>query len=291
MSVATQRLVGARVLSRQARAASRRQQQQQSGSRRLCQGSHTALPRRGVSLSASSAKRAGGRSKGACFGLCKPHPGRASLASSWCVIPHSDKAARGLRGEDALFACTNAAGVADGVGGWARHGVDAGEFARGLMDGAKKAALSIQEDFGSQPAVLEPLALLARGLRDLTESDTPGSATVGAMTLVPMDTTSQALDSGVAPQVGWLRGAIIGDVAMMVIRAGLVVLRTQPSMHNFFCPRQLGIRSQTNVCDADCFSLDAYAGDIVICATDGLFDNLTDDQIVQVGIVQSFAVA
>ena len=42
-------------------------------------------------------------------------------------------------GEDAHFFCSNAVGVADGVGGWAQYGVDAGEYARQLMTAGKEA--------------------------------------------------------------------------------------------------------------------------------------------------------
>lgn len=45
------------------------------------------------------------------------------------------------RGEDAHFICeeNQTFGVADGVGGWARLGIDAGEFARQLMYHAERA--------------------------------------------------------------------------------------------------------------------------------------------------------
>ncbi|KAK8694708.1 hypothetical protein V6N13_072254 [Hibiscus sabdariffa] len=55
------------------------------------------------------------------------------LVSGSCYLPHPAKEETG--GEDAHFICSNeeVIGVADGVGGWAEVGVDAGEFARELM--------------------------------------------------------------------------------------------------------------------------------------------------------------
>ncbi|XWS42028.1 hypothetical protein CRYUN_Cryun17cG0133500 [Craigia yunnanensis] len=55
------------------------------------------------------------------------------LVSASCYLPHPAKEEKG--GEDAHFICANeqAIGVADGVGGWAEVGIDAGEFARELM--------------------------------------------------------------------------------------------------------------------------------------------------------------
>lgn len=55
------------------------------------------------------------------------------LLSGSCYLPHPDKEVTG--GEDAHFICEDeqAIGVADGVGGWADVGVNAGLFARELM--------------------------------------------------------------------------------------------------------------------------------------------------------------
>lgn len=55
------------------------------------------------------------------------------LISGSCYLPHPDKEETG--GEDAHFICEDerVIGVADGVGGWADVGVDAGQFARELM--------------------------------------------------------------------------------------------------------------------------------------------------------------
>ena len=55
-----------------------------------------------------------------------PHPAKANR--SYVLPPHNG-------GEDACFADDDigCVGVADGVGGWASHGVDAGIFARQLM--------------------------------------------------------------------------------------------------------------------------------------------------------------
>lgn len=55
------------------------------------------------------------------------------LVSGSCYLPHPDKEETG--GEDAHFICADeqAIGVADGVGGWADLGVNAGLYSRELM--------------------------------------------------------------------------------------------------------------------------------------------------------------
>ncbi|KAH8508389.1 hypothetical protein H0E87_010490 [Populus deltoides] len=65
------------------------------------------------------------------------------LLSGSCYLPHPDKEETG--GEDAHFICEDeqAIGVADGVGGWADVGVNAGEFSRELMSHSVSA---IQEE-------------------------------------------------------------------------------------------------------------------------------------------------
>ncbi|KAI9905471.1 hypothetical protein PsorP6_014374 [Peronosclerospora sorghi] len=59
-----------------------------------------------------------------------------SLTSGACGLPHPQKRATG--GEDAWFISGNTVGVADGVGGWARKGIDSGEYSRTLMKSAKR---------------------------------------------------------------------------------------------------------------------------------------------------------
>lgn len=65
------------------------------------------------------------------------------LISGSCYLPHPDKEETG--GEDAHFICSDeqAIGVADGVGGWADLGVDAGQYSRELMSNSVTA---IQEE-------------------------------------------------------------------------------------------------------------------------------------------------
>lgn len=61
------------------------------------------------------------------------------LVSGSCYLPHPDKEDTG--GEDAHFICPEeqAIGVADGVGGWANLGVDAGQYSRELMSNSVNA--------------------------------------------------------------------------------------------------------------------------------------------------------
>ena len=53
------------------------------------------------------------------------------LKSGATLIPHPEKAYKG--GEDALAVRENMVSVADGVGGWASHGVDVAKYSKQLM--------------------------------------------------------------------------------------------------------------------------------------------------------------
>jgi len=66
-------------------------------------------------------------------------PEKLKLFSGSCYLPHPDKEDYG--GEDAHFICVDeqAIGVADGVGGWADVGVNAGLFAQELMSHSVRA--------------------------------------------------------------------------------------------------------------------------------------------------------
>ncbi|MCI33790.1 putative protein phosphatase 2C 55-like, partial [Trifolium medium] len=66
------------------------------------------------------------------------------MLSGSCYLPHPAKVATG--GEDAHFICADeqVIGVADGVGGWANVGVDAGLFARELMQLQSKQFMQLQ---------------------------------------------------------------------------------------------------------------------------------------------------
>ena len=77
------------------------------------------------------------------------------LLSGSCYLPHPAKKETG--GEDAHFICVDeqVIGVADGVGGWADVGVDAGEFSRELMSNSISAVQEQPRDSVDPAKVLE----------------------------------------------------------------------------------------------------------------------------------------
>ncbi|KAL0585088.1 hypothetical protein ABG067_005225 [Albugo candida] len=80
----------------------------------------------------------------------------SKLVSGSCALPHPQKQATG--GEDAHFLSNTVVGVADGVGGWARKGIDAGEYARSLMKLIHQTIDSIPKEAEKRPSPLQLLS-------------------------------------------------------------------------------------------------------------------------------------
>ena len=223
----------------------------------------------------------------------------SSLSSSWCCIPHPAKAHRG--GEDAVFVTPWSVGCADGVGGWAARGIDSGLYARGLMHGCERAAndgqgllraegggasgASGRNGGGLSTATMEgvaeqlnPVRLLKAGYDGVQRQHIIGSTTACVATYLPLPSGQQAAGDSKGA-AGTVQVANLGDSGCMVIRDGRMVLRTIEQTHAFNFPRQLGTGSQDTPSDADRLSIPLEPGDIVVLGTDGLFDNMFDDEI------------
>ncbi len=68
----------------------------------------------------------------------------------------------------------------------------------------------------------------------------------------------------------------------MIIRREKILFRTKEQQHIFNFPVQLGTGHTTTPKDSDSLTLPLEEGDIILLATDGLFDNLFDHQILNI---------
>ena len=180
------------------------------------------------------------------------------------VIPHPAKVAKG--GEDAHFLAPQRGmlGVSDGVGGWNDSGVDPALYARELMRQA--AGLARRREAGGEAMFTDPQVIL-EGAHLLTE--VPGSATACVL----------ALEGGGS---GRLRASNLGDSSFRVVRAGAVVYACPTLEHYFNCPYQLAWQEfvQSDLpADALEVSCAVEAGDVIVVGSDGLFDNLFNEEI------------
>ncbi|GFY98177.1 protein phosphatase 2C family protein [Actinidia rufa] len=171
-------------------------------------------------------------------------------------LPKEDKLKP--RGEDAHFICReeNTIGVADGVGGWAKRGVDAGEYARDLM------TYSIIALHNQPKGAVDPKMVLYQAY---SNTKAKGSSTACIITLT----------------ANVLRAINVGDSGFKVIRGGKIVYQSPIQQSSFNCPYQLGndIGHPNIAMDLE---VAVEAGDIVVAGTDGLLDNMHGSEIEEV---------
>ncbi|KAH8286681.1 hypothetical protein KR018_009969 [Drosophila ironensis] len=183
---------------------------------------------------------------------------------------------RGKFGEDAWFRLSGAQaeylGVADGVGGWRDYGVDPGEFSMSLMRNCERLARNRNYD----PQM--PELILEEGFREVQELP---RRIVGSSTacIVSLDRTT-----------GILHTANLGDSGFMLVRHGAVVFRSMEQQHQFNSPFQLAIppegQESTVFSDspdrANLTDFQTQPGDVLLLATDGVFDNVPEHILVDV---------
>eukprot|EP00696_Hemimastix_kukwesjijk_P001922 gnl/Hemi2/12330_TR4217_c0_g1_i1.p1 gnl/Hemi2/12330_TR4217_c0_g1~~gnl/Hemi2/12330_TR4217_c0_g1_i1.p1 ORF type:complete len:368 (-),score=82.39 gnl/Hemi2/12330_TR4217_c0_g1_i1:135-1238(-) len=197
---------------------------------------------------------------------------------------------------------TFAMGIADGVGGWASKGYDPSRMAWGIMLNARDAVRRLGgsaesgEDGAVDPApaspgpskelIPSPLQLMRvahrRILSETKKGDFLGSTTACVVSLVHRETPDF---SGLV-----LLAANLGDSGFMVLRNGELKYRSTAQEHRHNCPYQLSMplpsglsrHLQDSPDSADSYVMKVQHGDLVVLATDGVFDNLTDEEIVYV---------
>ncbi|KAK1291261.1 putative protein phosphatase 2C 55 [Acorus calamus] len=180
------------------------------------------------------------------------------LLSGSCYLPHPEKEETG--GEDAHFICVDeqAIGVADGVGGWAMHGVDAGLYARELMSHSVSA---IQEE---PKGSIDPSRVLEKAY---TSTKAKGSSTACIIALT---------DQGI-------HAVNLGDSGFVVVRQGSTLFRSPVQQHDFNFTYQLESGNASDLpSSAQVFTVPVASGDVIIAGTDGLFDNLYNNEVTAV---------
>ncbi|XVE66525.1 hypothetical protein DITRI_Ditri08aG0086100 [Diplodiscus trichospermus] len=178
------------------------------------------------------------------------------LYSGAALLPNPAKAFAG--GEDAYFiACQKWLGVADGVGQWSLEGISVGLYAKELMGNCEKI---VSDRNGVQ--ISDPVEVLNGGAVN-TQS-------CGSSTVLVAYFDDQALHV-----------ANIGDSGFMIIRNGDVFKRSSPMLYEFNFPVQIE-RGDHPSDFAQVYRVDLNEGDVIITATDGLFDNLYEHDIVSI---------
>jgi len=187
--------------------------------------------------------------------------------SMYCGAPHPSK--RHLNpdpskqyqsfgaGEDSGFISPHAIGIGDGVGGWNRHpNANVALFSRLLMHYCRE-FLQTKDD------LIEAM----REARSKIPDTVVGSSTC---LLVRYDSTSETFET-----------ANLGDSNYVVIRDRDLYHTGKITQNAFNFPCQIGTRGND---PAECAleSVDARKGDIVVLSSDGLWDNLFTNEILDI---------
>ncbi|KAK8966975.1 putative protein phosphatase 2C BIPP2C1 [Platanthera guangdongensis] len=137
-----------------------------------------------------------------------------TISSGAALLPHPSKELTG--GEDAFFvACNKWFGVADGVGQWSLEGINAGLYARELMENCEKIISECARNSEYTPSQVL--------IQSASKAHSPGSSTI----LVCF------FDGQV------LHAANIGDSGFIVIRGARVIKRSSPMVYGFNFPLQI----------------------------------------------------
>lgn len=198
----------------------------------------------------------------------KPRPRFVSVVCGFPKDFLESKYKLGKFGDDAWFKTqtpnADVIGVADGVGGWRSYGIDPGEFSSFLM----KTCERLVHCSGFNPQ--RPVNLLTYSYCELLEQKKPILGSSTACVLVLHRETST------------LYTANIGDSGFIVVRKGEIVHRSEEQQHYFNTPFQLSLpppgHGHNVLSDspesADTLSFPVKEGDVILVATDGVFDNV-----------------
>ncbi|KAJ4824854.1 hypothetical protein Tsubulata_025220 [Turnera subulata] len=182
-----------------------------------------------------------------------PHPSKILRASD--SINNHFQALTGK--EDAYFVDANWLGIADGTGEWSLEGTNARVFASELIENCTR----IVSD-GQNIGICDPVEVLNKAV---VVTQSPGS--------------SAALVAHFDGQV--FHVANIGDSGFVIIRDGYIIKRSAPMHHEFHFPLQIGNGDDPSEI-VERYKIDVDEGDVIITASDGLFDNLYEQEVASI---------
>ena len=186
-------------------------------------------------------------------------------------------------GDDAVLVSDNLIGANDGVGAWAqRERGHAPLWSRLILHFA---ALAAEEDaYGKSDGEPDPVRYMAEAYKQTKEALSEPNQWDGTTT------SSTALLHSVE-EGGKMRPVVyitqLGDSKVMVVRpkGKEILFETEEQWHYFDCPRQLGTNSPDTPEDNAVLSkVDVQEDDIVLALTDGVTDNLWEEEISETAV-------
>lgn len=175
--------------------------------------------------------------------------------------------------------CADVLGVADGVGGWREMGIDPSKFSSSLMKQCKRIVEQENDIFSQSENISErtPLEVLVQSYNCLVDSKDQSLIGSSTACIIVFNRESKILYS-----------ANLGDSGFVIIRNNKIVFRSQEQYHYFNAPFQLALLPSMNDEEslfsdkpqtADIHSFQLIEGDLIVLATDGLWDNLSESHL------------
>lgn len=174
------------------------------------------------------------------------------------ALPHPEKLHRG--GEDAFISDDFIISVADGVGGYASSGVNPAVFTRRVMHHTLRSARTNVGSTSSKVA-------LSAGLKS-----TLAERVVGGCPATVASILGDGSDKTVVDILN------LGDCGTILFRKDFALYKTTVQQHYFNCPFQLPDDTPSKGISA---SVTLEPGDVILQASDGVFDNVFEDQILE----------
>ncbi|CAJ1903678.1 unnamed protein product [Cylindrotheca closterium] len=182
----------------------------------------------------------------------KVEPIQIEMASN--IIPHPAKILWG--GEDAVFTKGRSFGVFDGVSGASKKD--------GVALYSRTLANEMKKRVGNEGLNVPEMTKYLTEAADIADSQATGASTAVVASI---------------GENGFLQALNVGDSCCMVIRDGMVAAKTREISHYWECPYQLSNDSPDRPKDGTKLNVELTAGDIVLMGSDGIFDNVNDDLI------------
>ena len=170
------------------------------------------------------------------------------------VLPSPEKASWG--GEDACFTKGRSFGVFDGVSGALKE--------KGMALYSFTLASQIKSFISDDGLTISELTDALATAAEIANMEATGASTASLASI---------------GEDNILRVLTLGDCTVLVYRDGKVAAKTKEILHYFDCPYQLAEDSPDRAKDATKLTFPLQPGDIIVAGSDGIFDNLTPDDI------------
>lgn len=188
-------------------------------------------------------------------------------------IPSPDKK---NQGEDAFFTSRYSLGVADGVGGWgeSRPPVDSGLYSRAL--------LSASREFCDEAILRGESPNATRALEYAQKKVKIEGSTTACLVVAGRNGVLRICNVGDSGIQVWRRNRLPG-AALRVEEAAKLwekKFESKQQQHFFNCPYQLSNEKESDVPSSGLNKeIPVSVGDVIIAATDGLWDNLEESDV------------